>query len=489
MQPSKKFAFDVGITFLASVITLPLGFVIIVLLGRYLGAGDLGLYRMTSTIYGIAMLFATIGIPAAMVKYVAEFKNDRTKLNQMVSSGIITSLFLGIGFIALFYFTSGIFVGIFNMPGLSGLTKILSPIFPFALVGGALLGLLNGLREMKKYATATIVQSVLMVIITVSLIYYGFGVAGAVIGIVLSSVGNCLYLIFVSRNYFEITFSEYVSTTKKMLRFGAQMFASNAANLLANHADILFIGYFLTTKDVGYYSVAISIAALLLLVPQAVQIITYPATSEYWSENNNAALNRMVDKSMKYCTCILLFLGLCVGFFAKNIVITLFGNDFIYAVSPLLVLLIARVIRGGTTVSIGGTLAGAGRPDLALKFNIFGLITNVALNILLIPTFGILGAAIATSTSLLLGVALYLFFVIKLLSITIDVKWYLKATGITLAAIILFLIGMKMITIYLVGGLILCIFMVLIFKFLITKEDRNFLNSLVNSVIIKIMKR
>ena len=46
MHPSKKFAS----------------------LGRYLGAGDSGLYRMASTIYGIAMLVAAIGIPAAMIK-------------------------------------------------------------------------------------------------------------------------------------------------------------------------------------------------------------------------------------------------------------------------------------------------------------------------------------------------------------------------------------------------------------------------------------
>ena len=69
MRESKKFAFDVGITFLASVVTLPLGFVITLALGIYLGAGDLGLFRMTSTIYGIAMLFvAAIGIPAAILQ-------------------------------------------------------------------------------------------------------------------------------------------------------------------------------------------------------------------------------------------------------------------------------------------------------------------------------------------------------------------------------------------------------------------------------------
>ena len=141
MQPHKKFAFDVGITFLASAVALPLGFIMTILLGRYLGAGDLGLYRMTFTLYGIAMLVAAIGIPAAMIKYVAEFKDDSTKFNQIVSSGVITSLFLGIGFVALFYFASGIFAGIFNMPGLPGLLKILSPVFPFALVGGALPGM------------------------------------------------------------------------------------------------------------------------------------------------------------------------------------------------------------------------------------------------------------------------------------------------------------------------------------------------------------
>ena len=133
MQESKKFAFDVGITFLASVVSLPLGFVITILLGRYLGAGDLGLYRMTSTIYGIALLIAAIGIPAAMIKYVAEFKDDRTKFNQIVSSGVITSLFLGIGFIAVFYLLSGLFANIFNMPELSGLLKLLSPVFPYEL--------------------------------------------------------------------------------------------------------------------------------------------------------------------------------------------------------------------------------------------------------------------------------------------------------------------------------------------------------------------
>jgi O-antigen/teichoic acid export membrane protein len=67
-QASKKFAFGVGITFLASAVALPPGFIITILLGRHPGAGDPGLFRMTSTLYETAILAAAIGIPAAMIK-------------------------------------------------------------------------------------------------------------------------------------------------------------------------------------------------------------------------------------------------------------------------------------------------------------------------------------------------------------------------------------------------------------------------------------
>jgi O-antigen/teichoic acid export membrane protein len=333
---------------------------------------------------------------------------------------------LGIGFIAVFYLLSGLFAGIFNMPGLSGLLKILSPVFPFALVGGALLGLLNGIREMKKYAAAMIVQSILMVIVTVALIYYGFGVAGAVIGIVLSSFGFCLFLIWTTRKYFKITLSEYVSTTKKMLSFGWKIVAGNAINQVNYHADILLIGYFLTATDVGYYAVAVGLSKFFWIIPQSIQTITYPATSEYWANNNHSALQTMIDKSMKYSACILLPTGLGVGFFAEDIVTTIFGEAFIYSVLPLLILLVGTIIGGATGRAVGSTLAGIGRADLNPKISASSATTNIILNIILIPSFGIVGAAIATAISLSVGVFLNLFLIAKNTGIKFDLQWYGK---------------------------------------------------------------
>jgi O-antigen/teichoic acid export membrane protein len=480
MQPHKKFAFDVGITFFASAVTLPLGFIITVLLARYLGAGDLGLYRMALTIYGIAMFFATIGIPAAMIKYVAEFKEDRTKFNQIVSSGVITSLFLGIGFIALFYFSSGIFAGIFNMPGLSSLLKLLSPVFPFASVGGALLGMLNGLREMKTYAAATIIQSVLMVIITVALIYYGFGVAGVVIGVVLSSVGFCLFLIWTARKYFEITFSEYIPTTKKMLKFGAQIFGANAINMINYQADIILIGFFLTATDVGYYAVAVGLSKFFWIIPQAIQTITYPATSEYWSNNNHSALQTMIDKSIKYSTCILLPIGLGVGFFAKDIITLIFSEGFIYAVLPLQILLVGTIINGAMQRPIGSILYSIELPELNLRIFASAAIANIILNLLLIPYLGIAGAAIATTISFLLITFLILLYTTKKVRVSINYPWFTKIGFVAIMCILIYYFLEKF-NYYSVGGAVIIAFLLIIWFYFLSKNDKSYFVDLVKT--------
>jgi len=432
---------------------------------------------MTTTLYGIAMLVAAIGIPAAMIKYVAEFKDDRTKFNRIVSSGVITSLFLGIGFVALFYFTSGIFAGIFDMPGLPGLLKMLSPVFPFTLVGGALLGMLNGLREMKTHAAATIIQSVLMVIITVVLIYCGFGVAGAVVGVVLSSVGSCAFLIWACRRHFDITLEGYRQTTRKLLGFGAQIFGANAINMINYQADIVLIGYFLTATDVGYYAVAVGLSKFFWIIPQAIQTITYPATSEYWANNNHSALQTMIDKSMKYTACVLLPIGLGVGFFARDIITLMFGEGFVYAVLPLQILIVGTVIFG-IFKSVGGSLLSIGRADLSLKITGMGAFVNVLLNLLLIPMLGIFGAAMATTLSFLLMAFLSLYLIHKLLQVRIDAKWCVRSLIILFVMIFSFMVGSEVIHQYIWGSILLCIYGILTIKFLLTKDDKNYFKSI-----------
>jgi len=95
-------------------------------------------------------------------------------------------------------------------------------------------------------------------------------------------------------------------------------------------------------------------------------MITYPATSEYFSKNRHEALQRMVDKMMKYTACVLSLSGLAFAFFASDIVHLIYGSEFSGSVLPLQVLLVGTV-TWGVVISIGGSITGAGRPDLGMK--------------------------------------------------------------------------------------------------------------------------
>ena len=480
MRAGKKFAFDVSATFLSSAIHLFIWFIITLLIGRHLGVDELGSYQMIYTINTIVILIAAIGIPSALIKYAAEYKTDKHKLSQLASAAIITSLIIGCLCSIVFYCTSLHLANIFGMPSLEYLLKIVSPFFAFNLAVQTIFGLLNGLREMKKFALATILQNILLIAITIPLVFvFNLGVSGAAIGIVLSSLGTLLFLIVISKHYFTFTLKKYVQTTKQLVVFGVKIFIGAAINLINYQADILLIGYFLTAIDVGYYAIAIALSKFFWLIPQSIQKITYPATSEYWSKNNHKALQKMIDKSMKYSACIMLPIGLATGFFAKEIISLTYGHEFNYAVLPLQILIFGTVINGAITRAVGGTLSGIGRADLPPKVSAFAATVNIILNIALIPRFGINGAAVATAISLIIMTSLSLMLIVKNTGVTFDLPWYGKLAVIMLVELLIYRF---LPTSYYINIILIFVTIIIIWFYFMKKDDRSYFFMLVKDL-------
>nr|WP_230625002.1 flippase [Methanosarcina mazei] len=424
----QKIVSDVGITFVASAVGMLLGFPITVLLGRYMGADDLGLYRMVSTIFGTFTLFVTIGVPNAIIKYVAEFRDNEEKLEQIVSAGLITSVLLGLFSFIFIYLSADLFADFFNMPELSGLLKILAFAFPFSIVNSTLIGLLNGLREMTKNAWVSIVQSATMLVLTFILVFK-FGVNGAVSGIVLSSILTTFLLISIKK-ISSISLNNYFNTTSQIISFGSKTVLANAINLINYQADILMIGYFMTKTDVGVYSVAVMFAKLIWILPDSIQRITFPLISEYHAKKMNEQIMIVVDRCMKYSCLFLIFCTTFFIFFGKEFLALIFGAEFKISYSPLIILLIGTLFYG-MTKSVGSIFASIGKVNLVYKIPLVSAIFNILLNMLLIPTYGIIGGAFATSFSLIVSMTLMLRFMRSLLGVKFDFWWYVKVFGIT----------------------------------------------------------
>ena len=470
-KAKKKFAFDVSWVFASSIIVLLLHFFQKPILARYLGPDGLGLFSMAIMIAGIIELVVAFGFDSALTKYVAEYKEHKSKIYSLVSSAFVTMIIFGvIASLALFMF-SNTFASIFNMPSLSLLLKIYAIMFPFSLTFTIIISFFNGLREMGYYAFIRILQASLALPFILALLMIGLGVEGAMLGTVFAIIGTVVVAMLIMKRFVHFTVSDYRKNTKMLTSFGSRMVGANMMGQIYYNIDTIMIGYFLTSTEVGYYAVAISLSRFFWLVPRAMSTVAYPAISEYWAKSDLHAINKLVDKSTKYSACVLIFAGMLVIFFAKDIINFLFTPEFLPAVLPLTILIIGTVTYG-IMRSISGIFASVEKVNLVLKISAIGTVGNIMLNIALIPTYGIIGAATATTAAYVLKAVIILYFLRKALSIKLDTSWYTKMAMLIGTSGILFY-GFSFLNHYLSSAIALLFYAAVIIKYLLTKEDRT----------------
>lgn len=475
-ERARQFAIDVSWAFISSIITIPISFILRIFLARWLSVSDLGLYQMVATVIGTVLMAATFGIPTAIIKFTAEFKDEKETLNQFVTASILASLFFGsvVGF--LIYAFSGLISQLFHMPDLRALLEIVSLTFPFYSAFFTLISFINGLRWMRRYAILIFFQSFSLLIFTIIIVgIMGLGLKGATYSLVLCTVCMALMAFAGAKEFFSFQFDNLKKKISTLLRYGVILLGSDVMNVISSNADILIIGYFLSQTDVGFYSIAIALGMIINLVPAAIQRITYPATSELLSKQNPKQLHIMLDKSMKYTTLLLVPMSLGIAFFSEPIVKILFGSKYLPSLLPLNILLIGRTIKGSINTPIGAIFTSVGRPDISLFFDTFGSVSSILLMVLLIPFFGISGAAFSTSFTMAIGALLFIILIPRFTTFRIDLNWYLRISFISLVSIGLYALISYLTNIYVAGVLTLALFLFALFRFFLASDDILFL--------------
>lgn len=481
IELAKKFSLNAGLVFIGSIIVMFIGILINTILGRSLGATGLGLYTLVLVFYGILTLIGEFGLPMAIIRYVAEFKDNKEELNKIVSCGVINSIIFGFLILIILYTTSDILAQIYSKPKLSSLLKIISIIFPFFFISDALLFFLNGLKKIKLYSLFLILRRLLILLFTIFFLEWGWNVEGAVIALVISSVVASTILLIYLKSLIIFTFQDYVSNTKILLNFGVKILLAGSVNLINTTAGTLLIGYFLLDKDVGIYAIATMFANLFLMIPNSIDTIVYPTVSEFNNPKNiHKSLGNMINKIIKYSFIILSLLAIFIIIFSKEVIILLFPNrpEFLLARPAIMILLFGMMIYGSIG-SVGSTFSGMNRPDIPLKVSLIAAISNLFFNIMLIPKLGINGAAIATAISLSIFAISEIYFMNSILKIKIEINQFFKifAAFIVIYFIIIYFDNYANNIIINILGMLLYI-VILYYSKIINYDDKNFILSI-----------
>ena len=197
---------------------------------------------------------------------------------------------------------------------------------------------------------------------------------------------------------------------KDLSWFGFYVVLANSLGIVNTQIDSLMIGYFMNETDVGYYAIATIFIQGVILIPNAVQRITTPTIVTYYGKNDYNSIEILIKNTMLRTFGITLLISLCIAIFGKFIIITLFED--LHLLLLLLILLIGYSVYSAL-ISVGGALSSVGKVKVVFRISIICAFINTLLNIILIPEYGLIGASIATSISLILTSLIQMYFISK----------------------------------------------------------------------------
>ncbi|MBI2574129.1 MAG: polysaccharide biosynthesis C-terminal domain-containing protein, partial [Candidatus Wildermuthbacteria bacterium] len=201
--------------------------------------------------------------------------------------------------------------------------------------------------------------------------------------------------IAVARLNASMFWNVHMAYVKQLFSYGFQSYAAGLLGFINYKIDLLLVNAFLGTLAVGYYALAVNIGEGLWLITSAAALILFARIS---SDRDIESINAFTPVVVRN----VLFLTICAGIFlliaGEWIVPLLYSKDFLPSLIPLY-LLLPGIFAMSVSSILANDYAGRGRPSINIYLAGCGLAIKVASTMILIPAFGIYGAAIATSFS------------------------------------------------------------------------------------------
>lgn len=378
--------------------------VITPILVRLLGSSGYGDYAFALAVYSTLRTVSGGGIYEGARKYLAEDADSERRssifryyLNIAILFGSTVSILLALG--AFFVVEIGVLdERLRNYLYVVALLVFLHPFY--YLVRSSLMGF-----ELEKYSEPLVVlDKFFFGVIGLSLAYVGFHVLGVLLGHVLALVVISLlgavaifrYTTIRVRDLRAIVPDPLSVRESNMFRYSVLtiVFVSLTKSLYT--VDILLLQPFSGSTQVGYYRAALVIAEFLWFVPLAIQIILLHSSSKLWYENRIEEINAISSNITRYTLLLTGFMAVAIATVGDSLLALYFGAEFTASYLPLVVLL-PGVISFAVARPIYAIGQGHGNMKL-LVYSTGGAATlNLAFNLLLIPRYGIYGAAVSTS--------------------------------------------------------------------------------------------
>jgi O-antigen/teichoic acid export membrane protein len=393
-----------SIAFIFKILGMGLGYIFILIIAQNYGAGTVGLFTLSLTVLNIFTLFAVFGFENALVKFVAQKKDIKDTYKKALSISIPLGILLSI---SLYISSEFLAITVFKNESLTPFLQIVAfAILPFTLIKIDT-AIFRGLKNIKLYSFFQ--NSAIFIFAIPLLLLLDFdnlnSIYAQTIAIFIVFFLTLFYIFKnLNSNREKLEYSELLNLSFPMLLTASMAF-------IMAWTDIIMLGIFRSEEEVGIYAVVLRLANLTTIFLFATNSILAPKFSELYKSGNFEKLRRVVQNSTKIIVLSSLPIVIILILF-PNYILSLFGEEFILGVTALWILMIGKFINV-LSGSVGYLLNMTNFHTVSMKIDFIIVIINVALNYILIPNYGLEGAAIATAISISLNNLIKFYFVKK----------------------------------------------------------------------------
>jgi O-antigen/teichoic acid export membrane protein len=391
------FVRQVLFTYLLRICLVPIGVLNAVIIARWLGPAGQGVFVAIGAYVATAAMCGSFGLPQAMAKLAA---SRPQAVGALAANARITGTAAGLAAMATLLLLRWAMPQAFAEVPFE-LLVIGALALPFNLIAVQLQALLLGLGRVRPYGfMESLDRTVLFLVSVVLLAGFGLGVEALVTAVtILAIVKLVLYERLVGPKQHHLRPDFRLLATLRGVSMRA--YITSLLSFLVLRSDLILVFDFLGAASTGVYSVAVQFADLLLVLPGAIGTLLFPRVAASPSAES-AAFTALVCRH----TALVVAGGcLVVAAVIPWAIPALFGSAFAGAV-PCLWILLPGVFCMSLEGILANDLAGRDYPAFLPWIWLALLTTNVVLNLLWLPTFGIVGAAAASTVAYSLSLAL-----------------------------------------------------------------------------------
>lgn len=367
---------------------------VILLIARELGPEGAGGYAVALLVPQILSQLLNLGMAPANVYFLASRRFDLGQMWPCLRDVSITIIVLGLG-VGL---TLVSLLGKAAFPGIElALLTLALGIFPFSFAVVMVQSLFQAMQDFRTYNLLVLVQPVTALLMLTSLwIADNFALWSVIVA---TAIAHLIALI-IGLSALSRHTPLWVKTVDHSLylypaiRYGIKAHLGNIAAFLNYRLDLFLVNLFLGPTAAGLYSVAVRLVEQLWIVSQAVSTVILPRFASL--RGDEATLRALTPLIARFVLWITIFGAAALAVLALPLIVLLFGADFSGATVALFLLLPGVVMLSSARV-MANDLAGRGLVGINLLLAVVILVINALGNLILIPLYGIAGAATATS--------------------------------------------------------------------------------------------